>query len=89
MSNSDAKLFVYGVEENLPNRDIKEEFNKFGTVTDVQNAGKGFAFVKFEKKQECEDAIKGMKKKNGFVSLSKLWAVQIIFTVQIKYMDII
>ena len=72
MSNSGAKLFVYGVAESLPNRDIKEEFNKFGTVTEVHNAGKGFAFVRFERKEECEDAIKGMKKKNGFVSFSKL-----------------
>ena len=67
---SNARLFVYGVGQNLANNDIKEEFKKFGTVTEVNNPGKGFAFVGFQKKEECQEAIKGMKKKNGFVSWS-------------------
>ena len=72
MSSIGTKLFVYGVDQTLPSGHIKEEFNKFGNVTDVHNPGKGFAFVNFERKEDCEEAIKRMKKKNGFVSLSKL-----------------
>ena len=69
LSNDGTKLFVYGVDKNLPKENNQKEFKKFGAVKDVQNDGKGFAFVSFEKKEACNDAYKGMKKKNGYVSL--------------------
>ena len=73
MSNDGTQLFVYGVDKNLTKESIQEEFKKFGAVKDVQNAGKGYAFVSFEKKEACNEAYKGMKKKNGYVSL---WYLQ-------------
>ena len=36
-----CKLFVYGIDENLSNSEIQSEFEKFGTVTDTYNTGKG------------------------------------------------
>jgi RNA recognition motif-containing protein len=48
MSNNGKKLFVYGVDKNLPKENIQEKFKKFGAVKNVQNAGKGCTFVSFE-----------------------------------------
>ena len=69
MAEKGGKLFVYGVVKDLPSGDIRAEFEKFGAVKDVQNSGKGFAFVSFEKGEACSEAYEGMKKKNGYVSL--------------------
>ena len=36
-----CKLFVYGVNEGTSNSELQEQFEKFGTVTDTYNTGKG------------------------------------------------
>ena len=38
----------------MANGDLQAEFEKFGTVTDVYNTGKGFAFVTFDRKEDAE-----------------------------------
>ena len=55
-----CKLFVYGVDQNMSNEEIKDEFEKFGMVSDVYNTGKGFAFVTFDRKEDAETATMGM-----------------------------
>ena len=40
-----SKLFVYGVSERCPRDVLKREFERWGEVTDVDNTGKGYAFV--------------------------------------------
>ena len=54
MAEQACKLFVYGVDQNMANGDLQAEFEKFGTVTDVYNTGKGFAFVTFDRKEDAE-----------------------------------
>ena len=54
MAEQGCKLFVYGVDQNMANGDLQAEFEKFGTVTDVYNTGKGFAFVTFDRKEDAE-----------------------------------
>ena len=54
MAEQGSKLFVYGVDQNMANGDLQAEFEKFGTVTDVYNTGKGFAFVTFDRKEDAE-----------------------------------
>ena len=36
-----CKLFVYGINESVSNSELQSEFEKFGTVTDTYNTGKG------------------------------------------------
>ena len=55
-----CKLFVYGVDQNMSNEEIKDEFEKFGMVSDVYNTGKGFAFVTFDRKENAETATMAM-----------------------------
>lgn len=59
-----CKLFVYGVDQNLANADIKDEFEKFGMVTDVYNTGKGYAFVTFDRKEDADTAAMTMDGQN-------------------------
>ena len=55
-----AKLFVYGVNQDISNGEIQGEFEKFGMVTDVYNTGKGYAFVTFERKEDADTAQDSM-----------------------------
>jgi len=57
MAEQGCKLFVYGVDENLPNGELQSEFEKCGRVVDVYNTGKGFAFVTFDRKEDAAAAI--------------------------------
>ena len=36
-----CKLFVYGIGQHISNDEIMSEFEKFGTVNDTYNTGKG------------------------------------------------
>ena len=56
-------LFVPGVSANKTEKEIKEEFAKFGTVTEAHNTGKGCAFVTFEDEECAETAINELKEK--------------------------
>jgi len=55
-----CKLFVYGVDQYMENEELSGAFASFGSVTDVYNSGKGFAFVTFSCKEEASAAIQGM-----------------------------
>ena len=48
-----CKLFVYGINESVSNSELQSEFEKFGTVTDTYNTGKGYAFVTFANKEDA------------------------------------
>jgi RNA recognition motif-containing protein len=63
MSAKGLTLCVQGVDENKTEEEIKKEFEKFGTVTEAHNTGKGFAFVTFENEESGEIAIKEMNEK--------------------------
>merc|ERR1719481_1862883 len=60
MAEQGCKLFIYGVDQNFANSDLQAEFEKFGTVTDVYNTGKGFAFITYERKEDAEAATREM-----------------------------
>ena len=47
-------MFIYGIDQGMQNSEIKAEFDKFGTVVDVYNTGKGFAFVTFDQQQDAQ-----------------------------------
>merc|ERR1712002_26868 len=49
-----------GVDQNFANSELQAEFEKFGTVTDVYNTGKGFAFITYERKEDAEAATREM-----------------------------
>ena len=36
-----CKLFVYGISQHISNSELQSEFEKFGTVNDTYNTGKG------------------------------------------------
>ena len=40
-SEEGCKLFVYGVATQTPKEDLQTEFERFGSVTDAYNSGKG------------------------------------------------
>merc|ERR1712021_90119 len=56
-----CKLFVYGVTQETANSDLQAAFEKFGTVTDAYNPGKGFAFIAFTSPGEAQAAMEGME----------------------------
>lgn len=47
-----CKLFVYGISQHISNSELQEEFEKFGTVNDTYNTGKGYAFVTYDSPEE-------------------------------------
>ena len=54
------RLFVYGVDQNTTNEDLRSMFQKFGHVVGVKNTGKGFAFVTFDQKTDASTAMEEM-----------------------------
>jgi len=53
-------LFVHGVKQETEEEDLKSAFAKFGTIKDIFNPGKNFAFVKFSTPAEASLAAKEM-----------------------------
>jgi len=64
-----CKLFVHGIKQDVREEAIKELFSKYGTVVDVFNPGKGFAFVTFEEASSAEKAINKLNGKEKFGSV--------------------
>jgi len=56
-----CKLFVHGVTQETPNADLQAAFEKYGTVIDAYNPGKGFAYVTFSNATEAKAAREGME----------------------------
>jgi len=52
-----TKLFVYGINANVPKEVLEDEFSRCGEVTDVYNTGKGFAFVTMVDQDGVDKAI--------------------------------
>ena len=55
-----TRLFVHNVSEETSRADLKREFGIHGTVTDVFNTGKGYAFITFSTKAEAHAAVAAM-----------------------------
>jgi len=51
---------VYGISQHISNSELQSEFEKFGTVTDTYNTGKGYAFVTYDCPEEATDATRKM-----------------------------
>jgi len=60
------KLFVHGIKQDVREEAIKEIFSKYGTVVDVFNPGKGFAFVTFDEASSAEKAVEKLNGKEKF-----------------------
>merc|ERR1712183_1076231 len=69
-----CKLFVYGVNEGTSNSELQEQFEKFGTVTDTYNTGKGYAFVTFNNKESASEATERL---NGQEVLGQVLKVNV------------
>jgi len=61
--NAGIRLFVNNVSEDTSQEDLKKAFDAYGTVTDVYNPGKGFAFVNFSTENEANAAIEALNGK--------------------------
>ena len=70
-----CKLFVYGVNEGTSNSELQAEFEKFGTVTDTYNTGKGYAFVTFDNKDDAAEATDKLNGKKSPLALILLTAL--------------
>ena len=55
-----TRLFVLNVSEETSRADLRREFGIHGTVTDVYNTGKGYAFITFSSKAEAHAAVAAM-----------------------------
>ena len=45
MAKNSCRLFIYGIDENVSNSDLKAKFGEHGWITDTYNTGKGYGFV--------------------------------------------
>lgn len=76
------RLFLKNLHFQCTDKDIRKVAEEFGLIKDVsvpsknENRGKGFAFLEYNTKEECEKAILGMKgKKIRGREISVDWAV--------------
>ena len=70
---SGRKLFIYGVDQNLTDIDIKEHLDFFGKVLHVYNTGKGYAFLTFAEKDAADLALIEM---DGYCLLGRKISVE-------------
>ena len=75
------KIFVGALPHNIEERELSEQFEKFGTVASCKvitdkftGRGKGFAFVEMENETEANNAISGL---NGMELHGKKIAVTV------------
>ncbi|KAK9792256.1 hypothetical protein WJX73_010278 [Symbiochloris irregularis] len=69
-----ARVYVGGIAQSLAEKDLEDEFIRFGTLRSVWVARKppGFAFIEFEDVRDAEDAIRKLDGLNGWrVELSR------------------
>ncbi|KAK9823369.1 hypothetical protein WJX72_002269 [[Myrmecia] bisecta] len=66
--NSASRLYVGGLDTRITERDLEDEFTKFGVLRSVWVARKppGFAFVEFEDIRDAEDAMRKLDGHNGW-----------------------
>merc|ERR1712106_873324 len=62
------------VNEGTSNSELQEQFEKFGTVTDTYNTGKGYAFVTFDNKESASEATERL---NGQEVLGQVLKVNV------------
>ena len=53
-------VFVHNVSYETSPANLKREFGVLGTVIDVRNTGKGYAFIRFSTKAEAHAAVAAM-----------------------------
>eukprot|EP00884_Botryococcus_braunii_P013702 jgi/Botrbrau1/22332/Bobra.0002s0011.1 len=63
-----TRVYVGGLNENITERELEEEFVRFGTLRSVWVARKppGFAFVEFDDLRDAEDAVRKLDGKDGW-----------------------
>ena len=66
MAKNSCRLFIYGIDENVSNSDLKAKFGEHGWVTDTYNTGKGYGFVTFSHQSSADRAIKDFHGENLF-----------------------
>ena len=66
MAKNNCRLFIYGIDENVSNSDLKAKFGEHGWITDTYNTGKGYAFVTFYHQSSADRAIKDFHGENLF-----------------------
>ena len=57
MAKNKCRLFIYGIDENVSNSELKAKFGEHGWITDIYNTGKGYAFVTFHHQSSADRAI--------------------------------
>ena len=67
-----CKLFVHGVKQEVTEKEIVDEFSKFGVVVECFNPGKGFAFVTFQTDSEAQSAVNNLNGKKIFGNIISL-----------------
>ena len=53
-------MFIVGVSERIGTRELREVFEKYGPVANVQTGQAGFAFVEMEEERDCYEAIRAL-----------------------------
>ena len=57
MTESNGRLFIYGINETISNSELESKFGEYGPVTDSYNTGKGYAFVTFADPNDADLAM--------------------------------
>ena len=66
MAKNNCRLFIYGIDENVSDSDLKAKFGEHGWITDTYNTGKGYGFVTFYHQSSADRAIKDFHGENLF-----------------------
>ena len=66
MAKNKCRLFIYGIDENVSNSELKAKFGEHGWITDIYNTGKGYAFVTFHHQSSADRAINDFHGTNLF-----------------------
>ena len=66
MAKNNCRLFIYGIDENVSDSDLKAKFGEHGWITDIYNTGKGYAFVTFQHQSSADRAINDFHGANLF-----------------------
>jgi arginine/serine-rich splicing factor 7 len=60
MASGGTRVYVGGLRPEVSERELEDEFARFGQIRSIWVARKpsGFAFVEFEDQRDAEDAVK-------------------------------
>jgi len=77
--NKNPRLFLTNLPDDITEKGIKNEFERFGNLKDILLLAKGFAFVEYFDKEEADKALEEMDGKHlkGFDKMDKGIVVKI------------